>query len=247
MAWNEAVITDAGIALLARTFTEGNILLTGAMGGEGYTEGSSLMSLTEIEPPVHELGLAGIVTEKGKMTVKVHGQNTGVETRYTLRLIGIFAREKGAGGGDVLFAVIQDRTGELIPAAAENPEFLLEFDFVIPLSNAENIEVVISSSLFALQVGVERMARRVDIAISRENWNVQTDGTLYTDVPLKEITADLTPFLTVLPDSLPAAKSCGMSTVCQTLEGRLRVFAQKNPAADIHGSLLLVREYGGDI
>ena len=247
MAWNEAVITDSGIALLAKTFTEGNIVFTRAVGGEDYTEGSRLMQQTAVEPPAHELGLAGIAREKGKITVKVRGQNTGLESRYTLRQIGVFAKEKDAGG-EVLFAIIQDETGEIIPAITENPEFLIELDFVIPISNAEKIEVNISSNLYALLEDVEGLLIRRDIVISRENWNVDKDkATLYTDVPLKEITPDMTPILTVLPDDLPAAKSCGMSTVCQTLEGRLRVFAQKNPAADIHGSLLLVREYGGVI
>ena len=245
MAWNEAVITDAGIALLAKTFTEGNILITEAVGGEGYTEGSGLMSLTEIEPPVHELGLAGIGTEKGKITVKVHVQNIGVDTRYTLRQIGIFAKEKGAGGGDVLFAVIQDRTGEIIPSVFENPEYLLEFDFVIPVSNAENIEVVISSGLFALQVGAENMIMRRDIVIPRENWNVLPDGSLYIDVAVKGVTEDMTPVVSITPDSLGIAKACGMSTGCETFEGRLRVYSQKSPDNDISAALVLLSEYDG--
>ena len=161
MAWNEAVITDAGIALLGKTFTEGNIVLTGAAGGEGYTAAEELTRLTDIRPPLHEMGLAGIRTEQGNITVKLRVQNTGLDTRYTLRQIGIFAKEKGAEGEDILFAVIQDETGELIPAVTENPEFLLEFDFVIPVGNAENIEVVISSGLFALQSELDELRKRI--------------------------------------------------------------------------------------
>ena len=247
MAWNEAVITDAGIALLGKTFTEGNIVLTRAVGGESYIGTERLMQQTEIEPPVHELGLAGIRTEQGKITVKVHGQNTSVDSRYILRQIGIFAREKGTGGGDVLFAVIQDGTGEIIPALAENPEFLLEFDFVIPVSNAENIDVKISPSLFALQVGAERMIMRRDIVVPHENWNVLSDGSLYIDIAVKDVTEDMTPVVSIAPDSLPVAKACGMSTACETLEGKLRVYAQKSPSADIYGSLLLISEYGAEI
>lgn len=235
MAWNEAVITDAGIALLGKTFTEGNIVLTRAVGGESYIETERLTQQTEIEPPTHEMGLAGIKTEQGRITVKIHGQNTSVDTRYTLRQIGIFAKEKGAGGGDILFAIIQDEKGELIPALAENPKFLIEFDFVIPVSNAENIEVKISSSLFALQVGAEQMITRRDIVIPHENWNVQPDGSLYIDIAVKDAAEDMTPIVSIFPDSLAVAKACGISTACETLE------SQFNPQQPCRQGLLRLR------
>ena len=243
MAWNEAVITDEGIALLAKTFTEGDIVLTYAEGGEGYTEGSRLTSMTEIEPPLHELGLAGIRTEKGRITVKVHGQNNGVLSRYTLRQIGIFAKEKSAGGGDILFAVIQDKEGEVVPPVFENPEYLLEFDFVIPISNAENIEVVVSSGLFALQAGVENMIKRLDIVIPHENWNVQSEGVLCLDIPLSEVTEEMTPVIAITSDSLAVAKACGLSTACESLEGKLRVYSQQSPDEDIRAALVLLSVY----
>ena len=243
MAWNEAVITDKGVALLAKTFTEGNIVLTRAVGGEGYTAPERLTETTDVQPPVHEMGLAGVSAEQGKITVRVRGQNTNLAARYTLRQIGIFAKEKGSAGEDILFAVIQDEAGEVIPSVAENPEFLIEFDFVIPVSNAENIEVVLSSVLFALQADVERMIKRMDIVIPHENWNVLKEDALYKDIPIENITGDMTPIVSIAPDFLTAAKACGMSTACESFDGKLRVYAQKSPTEDIHGSLLLVGEY----
>ena len=177
MAWNEAVITDKGMALLTRTFTKGNIVLTRAVGGEGYTAPERLTETTDVQPPVHEMGLAGVETDEGRITVRVRLQNTGLAEGYTLRQAGIFAREKGAEGEDILFAVIQDKNGEHIPAVTENPEFLLEFDFVIPLSNAENIEVTISSGLYALQSDLDALWDRLFGAI--QSVPVQSGALIY--------------------------------------------------------------------
>ena len=147
MAWNEAVVTSAGLELLARSMTGGNVVITRAVGGESVSAALSLMALKSIKEPCHELNLFRIENEGGRIVVNLRVQNKGLSEEYVLRQIGLFARLEG-DESDVLFAVIQDSVGEVIPKESDNPEFLTEFDFVIPVSNSEKIQVEITPDTF---------------------------------------------------------------------------------------------------
>ncbi len=148
MAWNEAVVTAAGMELLARCLTGGNVVISRAVGGESASAALSLMALKSINEPCHDMNLFRLKNEGGRIVVNLRVQNKGLAEEYTLRQIGLFARLDDEES-DVLFAVIQDSIGEVIPKESDNPEFLTEFDFVIPVANAEKIQVEITPQTFA--------------------------------------------------------------------------------------------------
>ena len=160
MAWNEAVVTAAGIELLARCLTGGNVVISKAVGGESVSAALSLMALKSIGEPCHELNLFRIENEGGRIVVNLRVQNKGLSEEYTLRQIGLFARLEG-DESDVLFAVIQDSVGEVIPKESDNPEFLTEFDFVIPVSNADKISVEIVPDTFATAEDIVRVEKEL--------------------------------------------------------------------------------------
>ena len=246
MAWNEAAITESGLSLLAKTFDGGSIILTRAVGGEGYIPKEQLPQQTSIAAPVHELGIADVQAAQGKINVSVQGQNNGVGKAYLLKQIGIFA--KGNGSDDeILFAIIQDEIGEVIPAIKENPEFLIEFDFVIPVSNADNIQVVISSSLYALKKDLVRLVSKQEIIIPTTNWKAQEEGGLYNDILLDNVTEDMTPIVSIHPTHTALAARCGMNSGCMSFDGGIRLYAQKAPTAEISASLLLLRAYSSNV
>ena len=59
------------------------------------------------------------------------------------------------------------------------------------------------------------------------------------DVPCEAVGSGMTPILTVKPDSVKAAVDCGLSPACQTVNGALRVFAAREPAAAMSCELSL--------
>lgn len=161
MAWNEAVVTNSGLNLLADGLSQGKIIITSAVGGEEYTDTTGLLAMTEIKGIVRNLNIAKIETEDGKITVNIRVQNAELSEGYKLRQIGIFATFEDKAN-KVLFAIIQDKEGETIPSYKENPEFLVEFDFVIPVSNAEKIEVEITPNTFATAEDFAEVKREIE-------------------------------------------------------------------------------------
>lgn len=155
MAWNEAVVTNQGMNLLSKAFINGNIVITKAIGSESYTDPVSLLAQTQISEPNHALQIAKIDIIDNAIAVDVRIQNNGLATSYILRKVGLFAKLAGSDE-EILFAVIQDRDGELIPSESENKEFLVEFIFAIPVSNADKISIDITPNTFALEEDLQR-------------------------------------------------------------------------------------------
>lgn len=163
MAWNEAVITNAGMSLLAEGITGKGIAITRAAGGEDISDTASLLAMTQIRGTNHPLNIAKKETESGRITVNVRVQNAGSPSGYRLRQIGLFARfSEDKDEKEVLFSVIQDKEGEVIPPEEENPEFLVEFDFVIPISNSERTEVTVTPGTFVTQNELTEMRDRAE-------------------------------------------------------------------------------------
>lgn len=162
MAWNEAVVTNDGLELLAKCVLGESVEITSAAGGETVSPAVSLMAIKEIAEPKHDLNIAKTERIKKGITVNVRTQNNGLTEGYCLRQIGLFARLKGSEAAPVLLAVIQDKDGEFVPKEEENPEYLLEYDFVIPINNAENISVSVSPNTFATLEDVKEMSGHID-------------------------------------------------------------------------------------
>ena len=162
MAWNEAVVTNDGLELLAKCVLGESVEITSAAGGETVSPAVSLMAIKEIAEPKHDLNIAKTERIKNGITVNVRTQNNGLAEGYWLRQIGLFARLEGSEAAPVLLAVIQDKDGEFVPKEEENPEYLLEYDFVIPINNAENISVSVSPNTFATLEDVEEMSGHIN-------------------------------------------------------------------------------------
>lgn len=90
---------------------------------------------------------------------------------------------------------------------------------------------------------------KLDITVPAEGWGDspaeegEPEG-LCVDVLDERIQADMVPFLTVLPSCLDIAGGCGLSSAVRTLEGRVRVYAKRAPAAPMKAGLTLVRLSG---
>ena len=181
MAWNEAVITNDGIKLLSECVSDGNVIITRAEGGEQYSDPLSLITQKEISVPRHLLNIAYIRTDKGSITVNVRIQNSSVETPYSIKQIGLFAKSNKSEE-EILFALIQDKDGEVIPTVEENPEYLSEFDFVIPVSNTENISINVTPNTFATLDDINEFTTHLKdngrhiTAEERSAWNGKAAG-----------------------------------------------------------------------
>lgn len=83
---------------------------------------------------------------------------------------------------------------------------------------------------------------QMDITIPASGWEADTGGTyaLHRDIALAEVTEKLIPILTLLPATGKISRACGMCTAARTLDGILRVYAAREPTADMSCSLVLL-------
>lgn len=162
MAWKEAVITNDGLSLLTECVLGGKIEITSAAGGENVSPAVSLMAIKEIAEPKRLLHIAKTERIENGVTVNVRVQNKGVSEEYCIKQIGLFARLEGSGAVPVLLAVIQDENGEIVPKEEDNPEYLLEYDFVIPVNNLENITVSVTPNTFATVEDLSEMNGHIE-------------------------------------------------------------------------------------
>lgn len=145
MGWSNSVITNTGLSLISQAVSGGTLTITSAGLGGGTVETAALMAQTALSTP---LTVPVVISAKDNLdnglTVRVQIRNTGVTVEQRMKQVGLFAK---IGDDDpVLFAIMQDETGEEIPTAVEYPDFMIEFTAAIAVSNTENIEVTISSS-----------------------------------------------------------------------------------------------------
>lgn len=155
MAWNEATVTKTGLALLEKSVLGGSIEITSAIAGENTAPAEALKEMTDIEQPKHEMEIVGVRRAEYGISVDLRLHNIGLMSGYRLRLIGLFARIKDSGEKSILLAVIQDSEGEEIPAQEDNPEYLLEYGFVIPISSEANFTAVLKPSIFATKEDIK--------------------------------------------------------------------------------------------
>lgn len=154
MGWSNAVITNAGLAIIAQAVSGGTLIIDSAGLGGGTVDTTALMAQTELTTP---LTVSAVIAAKGTLengiSVRVQIRNTGVTVTQHMKQVGLFAR---AGTEDpVLFAIMQNDTGEEIPPESEYPDFMIEFTAAIAVSNTDNIVVTISTSAVITQAALD--------------------------------------------------------------------------------------------
>ena len=90
--------------------------------------------------------------------------------------------------------------------------------------------------------------RQLPITIPADGWQDNPDGGVYTyraDIPVESVTAKLIPQLFYPPESAERAGYYGLSPVCETLDGLLRVWSKAVPAEPIPAVLNLTGDASG--
>lgn len=155
MSWNNAAVTNAGVALLNESLAGHILTITSAVGGAGTLEDQELASAVDVVDQKQTFCLMGLEDlEQGKQ-VGVQISNKGVSESYILHQIGVKARLEYEEEETLLF-LLQDDRGVEIPAEAENPDFLFEVYATIAISNKANITINVNPHVVASVEYVDR-------------------------------------------------------------------------------------------
>ena len=142
--WENAIITDQGLALLAK-LTEGHTLnITRAETGEGYVTPGLLHKQVAVTDPKQELTFRAIsYPETGKCQLPCYLGNEELDTGYTANQVGIYATDPD--DGEILFFLAQAISGKgtPVPSDEEMPGYSAEWTFYFQYGRADGVSVVV--------------------------------------------------------------------------------------------------------
>ncbi len=141
------------------------------------------------------------------------------------------------------------------PVPAHNPMYppsTFNFPLTLIISDEINVSVAAPAGLVTYQdlgILIDALGtRQLPITIPVDGWQENPDGGAYAyraDIPVESVTAKLIPQLFYPPESAERAGYYGLSPVCETLDGVLRVWSKAVPAEPIPAVLNLTGDASG--
>ena len=169
-AWETAIITNKGIALLAKLSSGNSLYLTRAVSGAGYVDPSLLPEMTAVtdQKQALQIGIQNY-TDDGLCNVPIKLSNDGVTTAYTAKQVGIIALDPDEG--EILFLISQARNGEgtNVPTESDIPGFSAEWTFSIQYGQADGVNITVDP---ANTVSVTEAQHMIDNTITERLGNV---------------------------------------------------------------------------
>ena len=145
--WDQAVVTNAGKALLQQWAGGGTLTIDGAKAGAGAVSQLNLINQTAVTQEKQTLSI--ISTRQVEGGTQFHVQITAPDAGYTAKQIGIYGH---LGSGDsTLIALYQDESGITVPSKAEMPDFVYAFYATIQGSNTGTLSVTLDASALVTQ------------------------------------------------------------------------------------------------
>lgn len=180
--WANTVITNKGLALLAK-LTQGNTLdLVDAIVGAGYVTPGTLQKQVEVLNPKQTLKFRPVsYPEDGVCELTMVLTNDELDTGYEATQIGVFATDPDEGR--ILFFIaqsVQSDKGTTIPSREAMPGYSAEWAFKLKYGQADSVSVTVDPSntvsraemedyINALHLELEALSNRINAALDSED------------------------------------------------------------------------------
>ena len=177
--WEQAVVTDLGLALLSRCLAGEQLYLDYAMGGVGTVPVGQLRQQTSLYNQKQEIP---IINQKAVFNGRqVAGliTNLELENSYQMTQYGVYAHI--GKENPVLMAILQDSEGLYIPSRTDIPEFHFVFYNIIDLINEAVWHYTIDPSLMKPRMEMTDPTQDAPGALSQFWVNADT-GSLFVCV-----------------------------------------------------------------
>lgn len=254
--WANAVITNDGIALLAKLVEGSTLTIKRAQTGTGFVTPGLLSKQTEIVGPRQELEFRPVsYPETGKCALPCYLTNKGLASGYTATQVGIFAEDPDVG--EILFFIAQAEsgTGTPVPSDTEMPGYNAEWTFYFQCGQAEQVTVFVDPANTVSRRDLERYlaenggVRSSPLTIPADGWTETGEEPYkYTlDVSQEDAKATHIPIVSLHRDSLAVAEAAGMCSSAETVDGAVRFWARKVPAEDMEATLALLTPGTGEL
>lgn len=142
--WENAVITNKGLALQAKLISGTTLTITRAVTGSGYVSPTLLAQQTAVSNPEQALAFRPIsYPETGKVAVPAYLTNDDLQTGYTAMQVGFYATDPDEG--EILYFIAQaaSGTGTVVPSESEMPGYTAEWTFYFKYGQADEVDVTV--------------------------------------------------------------------------------------------------------
>lgn len=155
--WENAVITQKGLALQAKLVQGNTLEITRAAAGSGYVAAGLLQRQTAVTSEEQILQITSAVyPEDGKCAITTRLENEELEKGYTAMQIGLYAKDPDEG--EILYFIAQANsgTGVTVPAHAEMASFHAEWTFYFQYGMADGVSVTVDPANTVTQAMMEQ-------------------------------------------------------------------------------------------
>lgn len=168
---------------------------------------------------------------------------------WTIREVGLF----DADGDLICITNTPDTEKALITTGATAS---LDIILHILFTDIESVTVTVNPTIDTVTADevqqmiddfIQGLSRTIvrSVTIPVNGWETEPGGGYSIEIPVDGCTASMVPILTIVPESLPIARDCGLSPTAETVEGALKLYAEQIPAEEIQASLALLTVGGG--
>lgn len=244
-----------GIALIAKVLAgRCQMHYTRAAVGKGeIPEGESPKTMREPAEYVMDAKISAITNPvDGECQVTVQINSSDVEQGFYATGILLYAADPDEGEVPYTYLVLENGPEWIRPASSAVGK-LATFDLIAAVGEVDRVTATIDPNSVVTRSVVEQLIAgatvKREITIPATGWDVgaeeSAEGTMYLDIPQDDVTAEMTPNISILPAHTATAKECGMSTAVRTLDGAVRLYTEKAPKAEMAAVLTLFQASSG--
>lgn len=146
--WENAVITQQGLALQSKLIAGNRLQITKVQIGSGSVMPGLLMQQTVVSDP--KVTLTQVTSkaypESGKCAIKINIDNADIATGFTAMQIGFYAQDPDAG--EILYFIAQAAVGAgtIVPSKSEMAGYSAEWTVYFQYGQADGVNVTVDPS-----------------------------------------------------------------------------------------------------
>ena len=238
------------------TNRKGQMKYTRAAVGKGQIpEGQSPKTMTQPAGYVMDAKIASVTNPvNGECQVTVQIDSSDASEGFYATSIMLFATDPDEGEVPYTYLALENEPEWIRPSSSVVGK-LATFDLIAAVGAIDKVTAAIDPSSFTTYGAVEQLidgaTLKREITIPTAGWEDAAEealtGRVYVDIPQEDATEAMMPVISLYPTDAHLAKACGMSETSRTLDGKVRVYAEKAPSEEIKATLVLMKAYSGRV